>query len=219
MPEYNFNSNARIPFRPLSYDNKDLAEAKEVVVDYVNATVYIVTADKEFINVTASATQILQEVLNKIEQDPSIIGNGSVTLESGEVITIQDAITNINETVSNIDKSVADHETRIKKLENGASSGGGTASITYLQATVSSAGSWTALGDNSAYYQDIVVTGVLSTDRPTVDVVVSESFATASTQLNEFSKIYKITTAVDMIRVYASAALDSDITLQLKIVR
>lgn len=221
MAEYNFEATARIPVRPLSDENRDLALAKEIIVDYVNAAIYIKTANGDIINVTASATQILEEVMNKINEDPTIITSGTVTLPSGDVITLSKFVTNVTNDIDTLDSKVTDLDKRVTNLESnsGGSTGSGSTSVQNMTLTVSSAGTWTAVTDSTGYYQDIVATGMLATDTPIVDLVASESYAAAEVQITEFGKIYKITTAADIIRVYATSQLSSDITLQLKIIR
>ena len=83
MAEY--RADARIPFRPLSYEYKDLAEPKELVVDYENHNVYISNINGELVDITAGITEA-------ISKNPNIITDVKITLPSGEEITINEAL-------------------------------------------------------------------------------------------------------------------------------
>ena len=76
---------------------------------------------------------------------------------------------------------------------------------------------WT--GEEAPYTQTISVSGIAATDNPIVDVVLSDDYDTATTELEEYAKIYKITTAANSITVYATEATENAINIQLKVVK
>ena len=82
--------------------------------------------------------------------------------------------------------------------------------------TASITTTWT--GSAAPYTQTITVSGIKATDNPIVDVVPSSTYATAQTQLTEYAKIYKITTAANSITVYATEKTTTAVPIQLKCV-
>ena len=74
----------------------------------------------------------------------------------------------------------------------------------------------TTWSGSGPYTQTITVTGITADDTPVVDLVPSTTYATAQTQLAEYCKIYRITTAANSITVYATAKTSTSLTLQLR---
>lgn len=91
----------------------------------------------------------------------------------------------------------------------------GAATKQLLTATLST--EWT--GSAAPYTQTVAVTGVQSTDAPVIDLVASETPATAEAELEAYGLIYLITTANGSITAYASEKPETALTLQLLIVR
>lgn len=75
---------------------------------------------------------------------------------------------------------------------------------------------WT--GTSAPFSQDITITGISSGHKPIVDIVPSDTFTTAQTQLEEWNKIYRITTASNKITVYATEKTTTAIPIQLIVV-
>ena len=76
---------------------------------------------------------------------------------------------------------------------------------------------WT--GSEAPYTQTITVSGMTANDNPVVDVVPASTYATATSQIAEYGKIYKITTAANSITVYATEKTETTVPIQLKCVR
>ena len=91
----------------------------------------------------------------------------------------------------------------------------GKATRQLLTATLST--EWA--GSAAPYTQTVAVSGVLSTDAPVIDLVASETPATAEAELEAYGMIYLITTANGSITAYASDKPGTALTLQLLIVR
>ena len=91
---------------------------------------------------------------------------------------------------------------------------GKATTVTY---TASVGTTWT--GSEAPYTQTITVSGITANDNPIVDVVLSSDFDTASSQLTDYGKIYRITTAANSITVYASETTEAAVSIQLKCVR
>lgn len=120
-----FEANARIPTRPLSFANKELAQDNEILVDYVEKRIYLYH-NNEFHNITAKMEEIIQGVVDAMEKDPTILQNifnksedGSVifgdiniTLENGDVVTLTEGL-------SGAITDIAQVKLDIKKLEEG----------------------------------------------------------------------------------------------------
>ena len=103
------------------------------------------------------------------------------------------------------DLSVSGHTITVSK---------GNPSTTYTAAVGTT---WT--GSEAPYTQTITVSGMTATDNPIVDVVLNSDYDTATTELEEYAKIYKITTAANSITVYATDKTENAINIQLKVVK
>lgn len=85
-----------------------------------------------------------------------------------------------------------------------------------LTATLTAA-SWT--GTTSPYSQSVTVSGILATDTPIVDVVMSGTYAADEARQEAWSNIYRITTASNSITLYAKEKPTVNLPIQLKVVR
>lgn len=85
----------------------------------------------------------------------------------------------------------------------------------YFAATIGT--TWT--GSAEPYTQSITVSGMQVTDRPIVDVVLSDTFATAQAQLEAWASIFRIVTAANKITVYSHAKTTTSISIQLEVKR
>ena len=136
--------------------------------------------------------------------------NGHVTKINTKTVTIPSQTTLSKSTVNSSyamvgDISVSGHTITVTKKNP---------STTY-NANVGT--TWS--GSEAPYTQTITVSGITSTDNPIVDVVLSSDYDTATTELQEYAKIYKITTASNSITVYATEKTENSIKLQLKVVK
>ena len=136
--------------------------------------------------------------------------NGHVTKINTKTVTIPSQTTLSKSTVNSSyamvgDISVSGHTITVTKKNP---------STTY-NASVGT--TWS--GSEAPYTQTITVSGITSTDNPIVDVVLSSDYDTATTELQEYAKIYKITTAANSITVYATEKTENAIKLQLKVVK
>lgn len=75
-------------------------------------------------------------------------------------------------------------------------------------------------GSEAPYTQTIAVSGILSTDTPIVDVnLASIAYADKSAVIEDYAKIYRITTADGSITVYSDDVTSVAVPLQLKVIR
>ena len=77
----------------------------------------------------------------------------------------------------------------------------------------------TTWSGSGPYTQTVTVTGITADDTPIVDLVPSTTQATAITQMGEYQKIFKITTAANSITVYATSKTTSNLSIQLRPLR
>ena len=78
-------------------------------------------------------------------------------------------------------------------------------------------GDWT--GAEAPFAQIQVVPGILATDTPIVDVVLSGNWGVDEARLEAWGYIYRIVTSNDSITAYAREKPDVALPLQLKVVR
>lgn len=76
---------------------------------------------------------------------------------------------------------------------------------------------WT--GTSAPFTKTQAVTGILATDIPIVDVVMSGTYATDEARQEAWSNIYRITTADNSITLYAKEKPTVNLPIQLKVVR
>ncbi len=77
--------------------------------------------------------------------------------------------------------------------------------------------SWT--GSSAPFSKTLTVTGILATDTPIVDVVMSGTYATDDARQKAWSKIYRIVTDNNQITLYATVKPTVSLPIQLKVVR
>ena len=74
-------------------------------------------------------------------------------------------------------------------------------------------------GDAAPFTQTITVAGMTENDNPIVDVIPDSVYETAIAQIADYGKIYKITTASNIITVYATEVTTVEVPIQLKCVK
>lgn len=116
MPTRSFEATTRIPTRPLSYANKDMAYNKELMVDYTNGNIYVKDENGTIHDIT-------QAVVNIIKEDPDIDlgGNIEITIPNpdgeGDVnVTITAAISDLVNKIKEQQQKIDSMETTIEGL-------------------------------------------------------------------------------------------------------
>lgn len=248
-----FEAKARIPTRPLDFANKDLAFDRELLVDYTNHAVYIYV-NGEFHDITSDVTSVVNEVIKKLQEDPTllqeifinednqqtIINNVNITLENGDVVSLNEAITdalkriedleqffdftydeegnitNINIKVEATDVEETEEKQFVSQEEK--EKWDDKADIFRITATIMGGTSaWE--GSKEPYTQVVNIPEILESDYPVVDVVLSEVYQTAMDQLNSYAYIYKILTFDGYIKVFASNPTEVTLQIQMKVDR
>lgn len=79
------------------------------------------------------------------------------------------------------------------------------------------AASWS--GNSAPYTQALTINGLLASDTPTVDVVMSGTYSTDDARNSAWAAIYRAVTAADTLTVYASELPTVDLPIQIQCVR
>jgi len=77
--------------------------------------------------------------------------------------------------------------------------------------------SWS--GSSAPFTRAVTVSGILSTDKPIVDIVASGTYATDVIMGENWGKIYRIVTSTNTITIYANEVPSASIPIVLKVVR
>lgn len=239
MSEYSFTATARIPTRPLSYDNKDLAEAKEILVDYNSHEIYVCGVDGQIVNVTASVTKVVQEVMTQIEQDSAIIGESTIDLPDGTSVVLNEALLKALTEIEELQESlglvkddlgnivlkipasdvVTDSSKQFVTAAEKESWNNKTDTIQLTASIPAGEDKWTSTSGEAPYTQKVNVAGIEETDYPVVDVKLSDIYADAMEELNNYAYIYKILTYDGYIMVYAVKPTEKALNIIMKVDR
>lgn len=100
---YDFEKKGRIPVVPLSYEFKELAKIRELIVNYSTGDVYIKTDSGDIVNICASET-IMQNFAEYLENNPDILSNITIRTPDGSEDDIQATLERFYEIIDRIDK-------------------------------------------------------------------------------------------------------------------
>ena len=188
-----FNATNRIPSRPLSYEYRDLAQPKELLVDYNSGIIYVVTATKEFINITDA-------IKDQISMDADSVRDVEIDLPDGAKVTIEAGIVQALTELDTLQDTVSELANSISNLKAYNETG-----VLILDATISAdADDWSDTDGDAPYKQTITLEGILETDYPIVDINLSDDYGTAVDELESYGRIMKILTFDGYIEVYAT---------------
>ncbi len=240
MSEYSFTATSRIPTRPLSYDNKDLAEAKEILVDYNSHEIYVCGINGQIVNVTASVTKVVQEVITQIEKDSTIIGESTIELPDGTSVILNEALLKAIVDIEELQESlglikdeetgniilkipaadvVTDNNKQFVTAEEKRTWNNKTDTIQITASIPAGEDMWTSTDGEAPYTQKVIVTDIKETDYPVVDVRLSDIYADAMEELNNYAYIYKILTYDGYIMVYAGEPTERALNIIMKVDR
>jgi hypothetical protein len=74
-------------------------------------------------------------------------------------------------------------------------------------------------GTSAPYTKTVSVSGILSTDTPIIDVVMSGTYSTDEARTEAWGYIYRAVTGADSITFYATDKPTVDLPIQIKVVR
>lgn len=237
MPnDIKFTASARIPTRPLSYANKEMSEAKELIADYEKAQLYISDVNGKLVNISGSVTEIIDRVKEDIKKDPSMITDATITLPSGSTITISAAILEVIAKTGDIEKALGgtrDEEGNLilhipassitedsthRFVTDEEKARIGEKEVEDIYATILSGDDkWTADDDGISYTQVVAVEAMKEEYNPIIDSRLSDDYTSNTDILTNYSYIYKILTQNGGIKVYAVNPTAVDIPIIIKI--
>lgn len=90
------------------------------------------------------------------------------------------------------------------------------ATVKYFTGTLLADG-WT--GTSSPFSQVITVNGILETDKPKVDMVVSDTYATAETEIEAWGYVYRVVTSQNGVTAYATEKPEVSLNIQMEVIR
>lgn len=141
----------------------------------------------------------------------------------GEVKSLNDALGSIKDEDGNIKisaTSIVEDDDHMFVSSTEKNTWNLKSTVTDIISTVKSGSeNWTLNSDNESYSQTITIKDMKSTYNPIVDVRLGDSGDLDSDfiKLENFSRIYKITTANGSIKVFSVAPTDEDLSIVLKI--
>lgn len=116
---YTYSATSRIPIRPLSIENKDLALPRELLMDYTNAKIYICDISGTIVDITTKMLNQTNEMIKenlKSNETESTIKNVDIELDDGTIVTIENGIVQLfnqirstNENFNTFSQSIIKH--------------------------------------------------------------------------------------------------------------
>lgn len=263
MPNFHFTAGGRVPVRPLSYENVKLADNKELIADYKEGKLWLKKENGEVIDITASVSEVVKQVIEQIKTNPddmteaiktivenliqndtdiiNLLTNISIEVSEGQTVELGEAIKDIYGKIDDINNelklivktdekgnTILDINIDISKVT--VDDSGTTlkdkipewdAKTKIKEQTVTIGTAWTEKteGTHTYYMQDIVCNGIKNSDNPIVDVKLSGTYEEQMTQLDEFGKVFRITTAADKLTVYATEKTEKTLNVIMKLER
>lgn len=231
-----FIATARIPNRPLSYENVDMAVPKEIIIDYKTGEVYVKKEDGEVVAVTSSIIESLKEIF---EKDPSIGDNITITI-GDEIVLLSKEIIQMLADIDEIKKMLEALGVRIEEVEgeleikieikagdivtdenhtfiteNERTNWNKGSHVHMLTATVKGgAANWT--GSAAPYSQRVDIAHMKSTYYPIIDVKLSSDYEEAQKELEAYGCMYKVETYDGYILCFATQVPERDFNLNIK---
>lgn len=227
-----FEAKTRLPFRPLSYENVDLAYERELIADYTTGNLYLKDDNGDIIDLSEKISQTIIEsgdiaqylnvtytgfdgqektvtinaavidIVNKVKEQQEVIEAITGDESGSSTVTIQIKPGQI--VVDENHRFVTD--TQLNEIAQ-------KVSITEVICTVPKIG-W--IGSSAPYTQTVACQGALENmPRPTIDInhTSSESYDDAMTADDNWCYIYRATTGANTITLYASEKPEVDLSV------
>lgn len=157
--------------------------------------------------VTVNNKGLITKITNRVITLPSSASHPDITIDAD---TTSEATPNYGGTFTAIDSITKDDNGHVTKVNTK------TITLKKPSATYTATVDTTWSGSAAPYSKSITVTGITAADTPIIDVVLSATYATAQTQLENFSKIFRAVTGANTITLYANAKTTANISLQIK---
>lgn len=90
------------------------------------------------------------------------------------------------------------------------------ATVKYFMGTLLADG-WA--GTSAPFSQVITINGILETDKPKIDVVVSDTYANAEAEAEAWGYVYRIVTSQNGVTAYATEKPEVSLNIQMEVIR
>ena len=264
MPNFHFTAGGRVPVRPLSYENVKLADNKELIADYKEGKLWLKKENGEVIDITASVSEVVKQVIEQIKTNPddmteaiktiveNLIQNDTDIINLLRHITIRildgtsEKFIDLSKIINVMYRNIAEIDEKLRLIIKVDDTGNIDVNIDVSKVTIDDSGTtlkdkipewdaktkikeqtvtigtaWTEKteGTHTYYMQDIVCNGIKNSDNPIVDVKLSGTYEEQMTQLDEFGKVFRITTSTDKLTVYATEKTEKTLNVIMKLER
>lgn len=178
-----------------------LANWKEIVspadaVTSVNGKTGVVILDYTDVGAVEANSAITGATKCKITYDAKGLVTAGADLVASDIPDISATYETVANKSDSYSASSSTTYASTKALVDGLAT---KAAVTTLTATIGT--TWTQ-GASGEYSQTVNVTGLLATDTPTIDIVLSDTVSTAKEQIEAYSCVSRITTADGTMTVY-----------------
>ena len=156
--------------------------------------------------------------ITTVSKDASDIATNTANIATNTA-NIATNTANIATNTSNISKKqdTLVSGTNIKTVNGNSLLGSGNISIDGIKVWTCTLGtSWTQDSTNGYYYQNVTVSGITSSDYPTLDVQTSGTLSNIQALQTEWAKIVQAETSTNTIKFYAKEATTTSLTVLVK---
>ena len=197
-----------------------LANWKEIVspadaVTSVNGKTGVVTLTYSDVGAVEANTAITGATKCKITYDSKGLVTAGADLAASDIPDISATYETVSNKSDSYSTSSSTTYASTKALVDGLAT---KAAVTTLSATIGT--TWTEDQTDHYFSQTVNVTGLLATDTPTIDIVLSDTISTAKSQLEAWACVSRITTANGSMTIYCyDTAPEVSMNVQLLCVR
>lgn len=173
----------------------ELATPTDTVLS-VNGKIGTVTLNHEDVGAVEANTAIASATKCKITYDSKGLVTAGADLEVSDIPDISETYETKSNKSDSFTESSSEAYASTKALVDGLAT---KSEFKRYTATVGT--SWTK-GSSNEYTQEVSVSGILETDTPTIDLVLSDNVETAKSQIEAWSSVSRITTSTGKIKIY-----------------
>lgn len=230
-----FTATSRIPTRPLSYDNVDLAVPKEVVIDYKTGEVYVKKDDGELVAITSA---IIEKIREQFEQGDTSFGDDITITIGDQVVKISAKIIEMLGDIELIKEMLKKLGIRIDNIEGGETKiiieikAGDivmdehhqwltqpqklAASAVFMLTTTVKGGEENWDGEEAPFTQKVIVPEMKESYYPIIDVKLSQDYEASKKELEDYACVYKVETYDGYVVCFASKIPEGDFNIYIK---
>ena len=143
--------------------------------------------------------------------------NPKTDWKAGDVVSKDDfnRIEGNVQELQNTKETPAGAQAKVDTHENKSAPHSGHATTALYTATLNT--TWS--GSSAPYSKVQTVAGILATDTPIIDIVLSGAYATDIARLNAWSHVYRAVTSANIVTFYADVKPTVELPVQIKVVR